>query len=78
MMAQQKRSAAEADNLLCGVSVIVFDIEGTMTPITFVKVFMHRQAVGKFCFGCRHASINRLTHHACKLWMLTTAALNVT
>ena len=43
MMAPQKRSAAEAESLLVGVKAIVFDIEGTTTPITFVKVriFMH-------------------------------------
>ncbi|KAK7490207.1 hypothetical protein BaRGS_00018552 [Batillaria attramentaria] len=37
MMAPQKRSAAEAESLLVGVKAIVFDIEGTTTPITFVK-----------------------------------------
>lgn len=37
MMAPQKRSAAEAESLLVGVKAIIFDIEGTMTPITFVK-----------------------------------------
>lgn len=45
MMAPQKRSAAEAESLLVGVKAIIFDIEGTTTPITFVKVriFMHLQ-----------------------------------
>lgn len=38
MMAPQKRSAAEAESLLVGVKCIVVDIEGTTTPITFVKV----------------------------------------
>ncbi|KAK7103679.1 enolase-phosphatase E1-like [Littorina saxatilis] len=37
MMAPQKRSAAEAESLLVGVKAIVFDVEGTTTPITFVK-----------------------------------------
>ncbi len=38
MMAAQKRSAEEAESLLIGVKSIVFDIEGTTTPIDFVKV----------------------------------------
>ncbi|BFZ07110.1 hypothetical protein BsWGS_10149 [Bradybaena similaris] len=37
MMAPNKRSAEEADSLLVGVRSIVFDIEGTTTPISFVK-----------------------------------------
>ncbi|CAL1536944.1 unnamed protein product [Lymnaea stagnalis] len=37
MMAPQKRSAEEAESLLVGVRCIVFDIEGTTTPISFVK-----------------------------------------
>lgn len=36
-MAPQKRSAEEAESLLVGVRSIVFDIEGTTTPISFVK-----------------------------------------
>jgi len=36
-MAGQKRSADEAESLLVGVRSIIFDIEGTTTPITFVK-----------------------------------------
>lgn len=36
-MAGQKRSAEEAESLLVGVKSIVFDIEGTTTPISFVK-----------------------------------------
>lgn len=36
-MAAQKRSAEEAESLLIGVKSIVFDIEGTTTPIDFVK-----------------------------------------
>jgi enolase-phosphatase E1 len=37
MMAPQKRSADEAESLLVDVRSIVFDIEGTTTPISFVK-----------------------------------------
>ncbi|XP_076463479.1 enolase-phosphatase E1-like [Babylonia areolata] len=37
MMAPQKRSATEAESLLGGIKAIIFDIEGTTTPITFVK-----------------------------------------
>ncbi|KAH9488122.1 Enolase-phosphatase E1 [Bulinus truncatus] len=37
MMAPQKRSAEESESLLVGVRSIVFDIEGTTTPISFVK-----------------------------------------
>lgn len=36
-MAPQKRSAEEAESLLVGVRSIVFDIEGTTTPLSFVK-----------------------------------------
>ena len=35
---QQKRSAAEAESLLVGVKSIVFDIEGTTTPLSFHTV----------------------------------------
>lgn len=38
MNAQQKRTAEEADSLLEGVNAILVDIEGTTTPIDFVKV----------------------------------------
>jgi len=37
MMAPQKRSAEEAESLLVGVRSILFDIEGTTTPISFVE-----------------------------------------
>ena len=37
-MASQKRSAEEAESLLVGIRSIVFDVEGTTTPISFVKV----------------------------------------
>lgn len=37
MNAQQKRTAEEADSLLEGVNAILVDIEGTTTPIDFVK-----------------------------------------
>ncbi len=37
-MAPQKRSAQEADSLLGGVKALIVDIEGTTTPISFVKV----------------------------------------
>ncbi|XP_046558030.1 enolase-phosphatase E1-like [Haliotis rubra] len=36
-MAPQKRCAQEADSLLGGVKAVVVDIEGTTTPISFVK-----------------------------------------
>lgn len=36
-MAAQKRSAEEAESLLVGVRSILLDIEGTTTPISFVK-----------------------------------------
>uniref|UniRef100_A0A0B7BED8 Acireductone synthase n=1 Tax=Arion vulgaris TaxID=1028688 RepID=A0A0B7BED8_9EUPU len=36
-MEPQKRSAEEAESLLVGVRSILFDIEGTTTPISFVK-----------------------------------------
>lgn len=36
-MAPQKRSAAEAESLLVGVKAIIFDVEGTTTPISYVK-----------------------------------------
>ncbi|KAL8611112.1 hypothetical protein ACOMHN_064402 [Nucella lapillus] len=37
MPQSQKRSAAEAGSLIEGIKAIVFDIEGTVTPISFVK-----------------------------------------
>ncbi|CAG5133745.1 unnamed protein product [Candidula unifasciata] len=37
MMAPNKRPAEETESLLIGVRSIVFDIEGTTTPISFVK-----------------------------------------
>lgn len=37
-MAPQKRCAQEADSLLGGVKAVIVDIEGTTTPISFVKV----------------------------------------
>ncbi|GFO35243.1 enolase-phosphatase e1 [Plakobranchus ocellatus] len=36
-MASQKRSAEEAESLLVGIRSIIVDIEGTTTPISFVK-----------------------------------------
>ncbi|XP_071079299.1 enolase-phosphatase E1-like [Haliotis cracherodii] len=36
-MAPQKRCAQEADSLLGGVKAVIVDIEGTTTPISFVK-----------------------------------------
>ncbi|XP_064602924.1 enolase-phosphatase E1-like [Liolophura sinensis] len=36
-MAPQKRTAEEADALLEGIQVLLLDIEGTTTPISFVK-----------------------------------------
>lgn len=38
MPPNQKRSYQELDSILEGVKAIVLDIEGTITPISFVKV----------------------------------------
>lgn len=37
-MESVKRTAEEADSLLDGVKALIVDIEGTTTPIDFVKV----------------------------------------
>lgn len=37
-MESLKRTAEEADSLLDGVKALIVDIEGTTTPIDFVKV----------------------------------------
>ena len=38
MPQQQKRTLEEAESFLEGVKVLLLDIEGTITPINFVKV----------------------------------------
>ena len=48
-MAGQKRSAEEAESLLVGVKSIVFDIEGTTTPISFVKVSSYLTDASLLC-----------------------------
>lgn len=63
MMAPQKRCAAEAESLLVGVKAIIFDIEGTTTPISFVKVRFFLcicNQEGKICLGWRMALSARL------------------
>lgn len=38
MPLNQKRSFQELESILAGIKAIVLDIEGTITPISFVKV----------------------------------------
>ena len=40
MPQDQKRSLEEAESFLEGVKVLLLDIEGTITPINFVKVIL--------------------------------------
>lgn len=37
-MAPQKRTATEAEAVLDGIKALLVDIEGTTTPISFIKV----------------------------------------